>query len=275
MGDREIHRLYATAGQVFFALRDSSDDLVSASFVAGDVQISKDNGAYVNVATLPTQISTSGTYKWIYSIAEMTAFRVVFKLVDSPSKVWVDKVIVIDTLGVNVQAIGNNSSAALSMEDYFDSWHNTYLEGSPTPTKTVFKLNAGDALNDFYNRSILIFTSGTNKGAGRIVVDWVSSSQLITLDEDLPYTPAGSENVLVIPIVTYDMMNKACTALASLPSVDTGTLRQIIQLIGNISKNKKIEIPTLQTIRNEGDGADLGTRSIAKVSTTLTVGKLT
>jgi hypothetical protein len=70
-------------------------------------------------------------------------------------------------------------------------------------------------------------------------------------------------------------LDAANTLLASPANADTGSLRDWIQTMVNLMKGKKLETSTLQSVRNEADGADFATRSIADAAGTLTVGKAT
>jgi hypothetical protein len=74
------------------------DFTLSATFSAGDVQVSKDGGAFTNIGTLPTHVG-KGVYQVSLSAAEMTAARVVVVLVDAATKVWEDQSVIIDTYG--------------------------------------------------------------------------------------------------------------------------------------------------------------------------------
>lgn len=277
MNDREIFRTYGVTTPVFFELRDiTTDNLFSgASFVSGDVQVSLNGAAFADVTTDPVEIASTGIYRWNPSTPEMQINgTVILKIIDAATKVWKDKVILLFTGGVDVSAISQNTAMANRLETYLTLLDTPYLMPTPTPTKTVFKVSGGVTI-DAYKNYVLVFTTGANAGVAKPVLSYVGSTQILTLAEELPYTPADGDDVMLIPAATIDFLNIANTALASIPNADTASCRDLIKLLANIAKGKKIETPTLQTIRNEGDGADLGTRSIAKVSTTLTVGKLT
>lgn len=62
----------------------------------GDVKVRKDNGAEANVATLPAD--EGQTYSQALSAAELEAWRTVLVAVDSATKVFLDTVIIIDTV---------------------------------------------------------------------------------------------------------------------------------------------------------------------------------
>ena len=76
---------------------DGIDLEPAATFSAGDVKIMKDETAETNTTNLPTDEGQG--YSLILTATEMQAARIVIYLVDSVTKIWRDKVIVIDTYG--------------------------------------------------------------------------------------------------------------------------------------------------------------------------------
>lgn len=79
------------AGAVDFA---TSSDWTPAT---GDVKVSKDDGAFSNITTLPTAVGNM----WLFSLSatEMQAARVVIQVVDSATKAVEDQAISIETYG--------------------------------------------------------------------------------------------------------------------------------------------------------------------------------
>ena len=64
---------------------------------AGDVKVSKDEGAFANVGTLPT--AQGSHWDFTLSATEMQASRVVIQVVDSATKAVEDQSIIIETYG--------------------------------------------------------------------------------------------------------------------------------------------------------------------------------
>ncbi len=92
-------RKYGAATTVNFQLFDTDgvDLNVTASHVAGDTKISKDEGAEVNTGS--GFVDRGQGYSIALSATEMQASRVVVYVVDQGTKGWLDTVIVIDTYG--------------------------------------------------------------------------------------------------------------------------------------------------------------------------------
>ena len=62
----------------------------SPTLAAGDVQISKDGGAFVNITTLPTAIGGGPTLTVALSADEMDADRIVVRFQDATGAEWCD-----------------------------------------------------------------------------------------------------------------------------------------------------------------------------------------
>src|SRR5690349_22286214 len=97
-----VSRKYATAATVDgFALgaKDATDIKTTPTLAAGDVQVSKDGGAFANITSLPSETPAgSGMLRVSLSISEMTARRVVVRFIDqTASKEWNDDVLVVET----------------------------------------------------------------------------------------------------------------------------------------------------------------------------------
>lgn len=76
------------------------DYKINPTLAAGDVKISKDDGAFVNLATLPTVTPSGDTsVKIVLSAPELECKRAVIRFVDSATKEWEDQEIIIETFG--------------------------------------------------------------------------------------------------------------------------------------------------------------------------------
>lgn len=99
---RKYGVLLTTAKAIKFSLF-KQDGLTYATsstvtFAAGDVQISKDGGAYANIGTLPTAVGN--TWYLILTAAELTASSVHISISDATAtQVWLDADIVVETYG--------------------------------------------------------------------------------------------------------------------------------------------------------------------------------
>jgi hypothetical protein len=253
MNDREILRNYGLSDTVYFELRDPDTDELATGieFVTGDAKISKAGSAFANTDNPPEEVA-GGVYRWDPSESEfVSGGTVVLKLVDlSEIKEWKDKVIMIYLNGIDVRSINKKTNAAANLSYFLDSWWDTYLVASPTPTKTVFKVNGGNSADDFYNRSILVFTTGSNKGVGRIVSDWNGTTKIITVDEELPYTPNGDESILIISLPVRSsvsgIIDANITKINGLSNIDGMTISYIYELMAAMANGRfKKDVPSV------------------------------
>jgi len=116
--DEDMQELlkYGTAATVYVALRYSGTAQLinAATFGAGDVQISKDGGAFTNLATLPTVVPTSGYgVKVQLSAAELTC-KTALLVFHSATSAWNDAVVEVKTFG--------HSNAFYGFDFSTDTW---------------------------------------------------------------------------------------------------------------------------------------------------------
>ena len=69
----------------------------SATLAAGDVKVIKDGGAPANISALPTEIGTTGVYRFSLSASEMDAAKVTIVCVDAAGSEWDPLTIVLQT----------------------------------------------------------------------------------------------------------------------------------------------------------------------------------
>lgn len=128
-------RKYGVEATIDFELYeiDGVDLKTDATLVAADCEVQKDGGNFVQCTN--TGASEDGTYSITFTTTEMEAARIMLKVVDAATKVFLDKVIVVETYGnasaqhafdfdkanqdVTVTAIGANViTAASTHADY-------------------------------------------------------------------------------------------------------------------------------------------------------------
>ncbi len=93
-------RQYNAAATVTLRLRDYwTTDFYDTALAEGDVQISKDDGAWANVGTLATKVQTN-EYQQTLTGAELTAARITLRIADQTDpKAFIDLSISIETFG--------------------------------------------------------------------------------------------------------------------------------------------------------------------------------
>ena len=133
----------ATIDGIVLITRGAIDFQANPTLAAGDVQISKDGGAFANVTTRPTVSPAAGTSVQItLSVAEMTAARIAVRFIDTATKEWEDNEIIIETygnaaaqhpfdLGLAEQLVALSATGQTDVAVAVDAVLNTAIPGSP------------------------------------------------------------------------------------------------------------------------------------------------
>jgi len=208
-----IHlRKYGAATTVNFDLyaADGIDLSIAATFAAGDVKIMKDEGAEANITTLP--VDEGQGYSVALSATEMQAARIVIYVVDlTATKVWLDKVIVIETYGhasaqhsfdldsagVDATQINSNATAAANLALSALGIVSGSFIGTPTTTAQGTDLSPPTSIADFYAGSLLIITSGAAAGERVAVTAWAITGSVLTTDP-LATAPASGDTFVLV-----------------------------------------------------------------------------
>ena len=93
----------------------------SVTLAAGDVKVSKDGGAFANVASLPTEIGTSGVLSCPLSANEMNADVVVVKFTDAAGAEWQDALVTIYTAAQTLDTTDGVADGIKTKTDYLPS----------------------------------------------------------------------------------------------------------------------------------------------------------
>jgi hypothetical protein len=173
-------RLYGVATTIDVDLyeTDGASVKADATFAAGDVTVMKDEGTPANIGTLPTD--EGRVYSFPLTATEMQAARIVVELIDqSDPKVWLDRVVIVETYGhasaqhehfpVDVIEIGGSATVVAALKDLYDSAVQGTVDNA-TFTATTSSWESDDLAveeDDFYEHRICLFTSGNLTGQTR------------------------------------------------------------------------------------------------------------
>lgn len=125
------------------------------------------------------------TYSLVLTAAEMVAKKITVTIVDAATKVWLDKVIVIETYGHPLSAHPNLSPF----------WTNGAVnDGSATSSIWTFD-GFTEATADHVIGGLLKFTSGVNLGQSRPVSDYTST--VITVNPAFIAAPADNDEFVI------------------------------------------------------------------------------
>ena len=172
-----ILRKYGEAATVNFDLFevDGVDFRVDAAHASGDTKIMKDEGAEANTTNGFTDEGNG--YSIVLTATEMQAARIVIYVIDSATKAWLDRAIVIETYGhasaqhaldldsatVDVGAISGDATAADNLESQYDG---TGVTGDTFPATQVQlgQLSVGSAAISTASESYVLTTGAQSSG---------------------------------------------------------------------------------------------------------------
>jgi hypothetical protein len=162
----------------------STDYALTADWTpaAGDVKVSKDGGAFANIATLPTFIASAAALNWTLSAAETEATEVVIQVIDSATKAVQDQFFRLQTTKAGALQVGV-PQAAQSAGD------------------TAITLDAtAAAQTDFYKGSVVTIISGDGANQARIITAYNGSTKVATIDRgwDVALTTGGTRSVFAV-----------------------------------------------------------------------------
>jgi hypothetical protein len=152
---------------------------------AGDVKISKDGGAFANIATLPSTVTLSGSaaWSWTLSAAETEATEVVIQVIDQDvTKVIQDQFFRLQTTKAAALQVGVPQAAQ-------------------SAGGTAITLDAtAAAQTDFYKGSVVAIISGDGANQARIITAYNGTTKVATIDRgwDVALTIGGTRSVFAV-----------------------------------------------------------------------------
>jgi hypothetical protein len=198
-------RKYGVATTILFPLIDrGAQDFESTpvTFAAGDVKISKDEGAFANIGTLPTH-EGNGMYSVPLTATEAQAARIMITVIDqTATKEWEDQAEIIETYGnasgqhafdldaaeqdVNlVNWLGSAPNALISgrVETEIGRFGDLEIRRNTARGGAIDRivLDAGaSTTTDEYNGHIILLVSGTGAGQARLIHDYIIGTVALT-----------------------------------------------------------------------------------------------
>lgn len=148
----------------------------------GDVKVSKDGGAFVDIATPPAFIASSAAIDWTLTAAETEATEIVIQVVDTAPKAVQDQFFRLQTTKAGALQVGVPQSAQNAGD-------------------VVIILNASAATqNDFYKGSVITIISGDGANQARIITAYNGTTKVATIDRgwDVALTTGGARSVFAI-----------------------------------------------------------------------------
>lgn len=215
------------------------DFAVSADWtpVAGDVKVSIDGGAAANITTLPVAVAmgNGAMWKFVFANAELTGKLISVTVVDAVTKAVEDAMFTIETFG---------NASALHPFDL-----DTASQVVASVTGAVGSIGTGGITSTSYAAGAI--------NAAAIAVDAIGAAELAA--------DAVTE-------IAAGVWAQTMTELAAVPAV-TGTTLAALEWLFLLARNKVTQTSTTSTLRNNADGATIGTSTVSDDGTTFTKGK--
>jgi hypothetical protein len=146
----------------------ASSALANVSSVGGTAQTANDDGADINAIKTKTDSLT-------FTVANQ----------------------------VDANAVAVSGVAATA--DRLEAWMNGFLTGTVEegggPTTTVFQTDAGEATDNHFNNSIIVFTGGALLGQARRISDYTAATGTMTVEPALTEAPSAGDTWIVFPMV--------------------------------------------------------------------------
>jgi len=265
--------------------------------VAGDVKVSQNNGAFVNVANLVNQIAGSFLYTIQLNAAEMLGSPVLIQIRDQDGPAFRDALIIIRTkiqtgqLEVDASQIGGSANAmilkpsaggvALDAQDSAGSigtirgflatmvLRSGTLQAGGASSAT---LDAGaSSTTNFFNDDILALVGGTGAGQARVITGYNGASKIATVNSGWSVNPDVTTKYIIYP--GPRVLAQTLLELTAVPAAD-GTAGQKLQFCFQRFAFKIDQNATLQTMYRTS-GLTLGSRSVLDNGSTQVIERIT
>jgi len=171
---------YAQAYEFDLALPSQADPRlhqVNPTLASGDVKISKDNGAFANLATLPSVNPAGGANVQVQlSATEMTCKNAIIRFSDAAGAEWCDVEIHLQPQrGIAIPGAVNDASA----------------------TATGFVTDATGLGTSAIVGKFLVFTTGALAGLSQKITAYTTATGAVTVNA-FPSAPANSDEFMII-----------------------------------------------------------------------------
>lgn len=169
--------------------RSSADYVSGTTFAAGDVTLSIDGAALVNIGTLPSE-TTAGSklLSFAFTSSEMAGARIAVRVIDqTTTKVFEDQAFIVETYG---HPSGQHS---------FDLDPLTgVVETSTGNSASSFKTNLAAVTADFYNGCLIMFVDGGLANQVKKVTDYSTGAEISVSTEAFTATPTTGSAFRII-----------------------------------------------------------------------------
>ncbi len=185
---------------------------VNPTLAAGDIQISKDGGAFNNLSALPAVTPAGGrSVKVVLSVAEMTADNVAVVFSDAAGAEWFDKEVNLQTVTTQFDDIASDvwdeiltgathniaTSAGKRLREIAPTTiHSGTCQAGSTANTIVFNV-AASAVDGAYDPAGVAIVDNTGVGQTRLIYEYDGATRTAVVDRNWKVTPDASSEFII------------------------------------------------------------------------------
>lgn len=232
----------------------ATDYKTGVTLVAGDVKVKKDNGSFVNIATLPT---VNGAWMEItLSATEMEAERISVQIIDqTATKVFEDTGAILTTEIINkvwdepltgaTHNVPTSSGKRLRQSTGIVFDDGIAQAGG---ANNITLAAASDANDGIFWQAYIMIVDGTGAGQGHHIVAYNGTTKVATIDDDWIIEPDATSEYIIYGSGSHEAIEEGTpTAVASntitlntySPSID-GQLNELLISIISGTGNRQV-----------------------------------
>lgn len=185
---------------------------VNPTLAAGDIQISKDGGAFNNLSALPVVTPAGGrSIKVIVSDTEMTADNVVIMFSDAAGAEWFDKEVNLQTVATQFDDIASDvwdeiltgathniaTSAGRRLRQVAPTTIHSGTCQAGSLVNTIVLDASASAVDGAYDPAGVSIVDGTGAGQTRLIYEYVGATRTAVIDRNWKVTPNATSEFLI------------------------------------------------------------------------------
>ena len=185
---------------------------VNPTLAAGDIQISKDGGAFSNLSALPAVTPAGGrSVKVVLSVDEMTADNVAVVFSDAAGAEWFDKEVNLQTVTTQFDDIASDvwdeiltgathniqSSAGKRLREAVPVAVHTGTSPGGSTVNTLVLDGSASATDGAYDPAGVTIIDGVGVGQTRLIYEYDGGTKTAVVDRNWKVTPDASSEFVV------------------------------------------------------------------------------
>lgn len=197
-------RQQSTTGYVItFPMFDNNDHITGLTGLIPQINLSKNGSTFTSASGTITEIGY-GWYKFNYnSVDTNTLGELVIRASAIGADLYETRFTIVpfnpfDATRLGLSALPNaNAGASLGLP-INDAIIVGYVNDGNANTSGFIVDNTLSTTNDFYNGSVISFTSGNLRGIARKITDYIGSTKQILLFNPLPVAPSNTDTFVIL-----------------------------------------------------------------------------